>query len=151
MKKVFRSAMLIIAMILATISSSSAVTALDLDGNDYNVVLVCNGDAGDYCDKGDTVKDVFMFEDDSFMIKSFEDELFGLGAQGEYSSSGFSFNADLEVFSDDLVDKYEFDINGISLLDTLLIGSAEITYSKLSFTGYDKKDEATAYFFGIKK
>lgn len=134
------------------IMPAPAMTPLALENNEYSVVLLCSGDAGDYCNQGETVRDVFIFDDDNkFSIESFDDELFGLGSHGEYSERGFSFDAALEVISDDIVDKYEFDIKGLALFSTVILGSAEITYSKLKLTGYDTEDEATAYFFGIKK
>ncbi|MCX8042650.1 MAG: hypothetical protein N3B18_00825 [Desulfobacterota bacterium] len=150
-KHCFITLALAVTVILGSIHAQ-AMTPLALENNEYSVVLLCTGDAGDYCDKGETVRDVFIFDDDEkFSIESFDDELFGLGAHGEYSESGFSFDATLEVVSDDIVDKYEVDIKGIALFSTVIAGSAEITYSTLNLTGYDKEDEATAYFFGIKK
>lgn len=152
MKQVFSISLVIVLAVFVSSTSARATTALDLTNNEYSVVLMCAGDAGDYCTKGETVRDVFIFDDDGkFSIESFDDELFGLGAVGEYSESGLSFDASLEVISDDIVDKYELDIKGVALFSTLLVGSAEITYSKLKLTGYDKEDEATAYFFGVKK
>ncbi len=149
-----RFSSIVFAILCALILSGApaqAVTALDLENTEYSVVLLCTGDAGDYCDKGSTVRDVFVFDDDTFTLESFDDELFGLGDRGEYNDNGFSFDASLEVISDDIVDKYEFQIKGIALLNAVIAGSAEITYSKLKLTGYDKEDEATAYFIGFKK
>jgi len=145
--KIFSIAFMIAGVVFITGATSHAVTLLALDGNEYRVYLFCSDSVGDYCDRGTKTNDTFKFEDDAFIIESFEDELLGLSAHGEYSESGLSFTADFEVITDDIVDKYEFDVKGISLLDTLLFGSADITYSKFQFVGYDKEEEATAYFF----
>ena len=142
---------MMIGTVFITGSTSPAVTSLALDGNEYRVYLFCSDSVGDYCDKGTSTSDTFKFEDAAFIIESYEDELLGLTASGSYSASGLSFTADFEVITDDIVDKYEFDVKGISLLDRLLFGSADITYLKFQFVGYDKEDEATAYFFGIKQ
>lgn len=142
---------MIISIVFITGSASHAVTSLALDGNEYRVYLFCSESVGDYCDKGSATNDTFKFEDDAFIVESYEDELLGLSANGSYSESGLSFTADFDVITDELIDKYEFDVKGISVLDTLLFGSAEITYYKFQFVGYDKEDEATAYFFGIKQ
>jgi len=150
MKITFATALWTAVLALMTAAPSSAMTPLALDGNEYRVSFWCSDSVGDYCDKGTATKDTFIFDDDKFILESFEDELFGLSAKGSYDEDGLSFTADFEVITDEIVDKYHFVIKGITLLSTLLFGSAEITYSKLKLTWYDEKDKATAYFFGIK-
>ena len=131
-------------------SSSFAMDAAAVDDNTYNVVLLCMGDAGDYCNQYQTVNDEFVFDDGDFSLESFEDELWGMGGDGSYSESGISFSADFEVVNDDL-DMYEFDITGVQVLGQIIVGTAEIEFYEWDIIDYDKEGDATAYFFGIKK
>lgn len=128
---------------------AAAVETAELDGNSYNITLFCDGDLGDYCDGGQIKRDEFEFDDDDFIIDSLDDELYGLGGSGEYSQSGFFFSADYEVVDDGL-DKYEFDIQGVNLLDRVILGTIEAEYSEWELISYEKEDEATIYFIGIQ-
>ena len=127
-----------------------AARALDLSGNEYNVYVLCSEDLGDFCDQGRTKTDTFIFdsESDNFGIESFEDALWGLAGYGEYSSSGLSFDAHYEAI--DGLESYEFDIKGLNLVDIILFGTMDITYTEPDdFFGGDPT-EGKAFFFGIK-
>lgn len=118
-------------------------------GNKYNVVIFCTGGAGGYCDQNEIKYDEFDFgSDDDFDIESFEDELLGIGGEGEYYENGMSFNAGYKVIDDDL-DKYEFGMGGISFSENNIVGIMEIKYYEWDIFDYEKKDEATAYFVGM--
>lgn len=135
-------------MVTVGLSMLLCTPALALDGR-YQVVMFCTSDAGDYCDQGDIKNDEFDFDDGDFTIDSFDDGIFGIGGSGDFSENGLSFNADYEVINDDL-DKYEIDIKGFNLVDTLILGTMDLEYSEWDIIDYDKKDEATIYFFGTK-
>lgn len=131
-------------------SAGYAMETAALDDNTYKVILICMGEAGDYCNKYQPVSDEFEFDDEDFTIESFEDELWGFGGAGSYSESGVSFSADFEVVNDDL-DMYEFDITGIQLVGQIIVGTVDIEYSEWDIIDYDTEDETTGYFIGIKQ
>ena len=142
-----------IAGLFAFSVPAQAVLPLALDGSDYNVFMFCSDDAGDYCSKGDIKNDKFIFENDNFMIDSFDGGVLGVGGSGEFNENGLSFDATYEVVPEELDDKYTFDVQGFNIIDTVLVGSMAIeyyTWEVLSF-GYEKEDEATAYFFAVKQ
>jgi hypothetical protein len=151
MKEICCLVFLIAGVICMPAPACCAETSPGLEGTEYRVYLFCGDSAGDYCDKDAITDDTFVFDDGEFIIERYEDELLGLSASGDYRENGISFTADFEVVTDDVVEKYEFDVQGIALLDRFIAGSVEITYSKLKLTGYDTEDEATAYFFGIRQ
>jgi hypothetical protein len=130
-------------------SASHAIEGSSLDGNSYKVFMFCMDDAGDYCGGNEFEDDRFYFDDGDFEIESFDDELWGFGGDGEYDENEFSFEADYDVYNEDL-EKYEFDINGINLIDNIIIGIMEIEYFKWHIFSFEEEEEATAYFIGIK-
>ena len=152
MKKLMMIAIMVTGLFLTLSSASYAVTLLALNGNDYEVTAFCANDAGDYCSQGDVKHDEFMFEDDdNFIVDSFGGGVVGVGGSGSFNEDGLSFTASYEVITDNSLDKYRFDVKGINLIDTLIFGQMNVTYSQLSISGYDKQDETKAFFFGIKK
>jgi hypothetical protein len=151
MRKLMKITIMVTGLFLTLYSASYSVTPLSLDGNDYEIVMFCTDDAGDYCSQGDIKNDAFTFEDDKFMIDSFDGGVLGVGGSGEFQDNGIFFTASYEVVPEELVDKYTFDVEGINLIDTIIIGQMDVTYYKLSIDGYDKQDEAKAFFIGSKK
>ena len=151
MKNLMKIAILVTGLFLTLHSASYAATPLSLNGNDYKITAFCKDDAGDYCSKGDIKNDVFLFEDNDFTVDSFDGGVLGVGGSGDFNESGLSFTASYEVTTGSSLDKYTFDVKGINLIDTILFGKMDIAYYKLGITGYDKEDETTAFFFGIKK
>jgi hypothetical protein len=143
--------MSIIAVVLFMCYSSVsyAIEGLSLNGNSYKVFMFCTDDAGDYCDENKINTDNFSFNGSDFEIESFDDELWGFGGDGEYDENEFSFEADYDVYNEDL-EKYEFDINGINLIDNIIIGIMEIEYFEWHIFSFEEEEEATAYFIGIK-
>ena len=90
-------------------------------------------------------------KDDNFIVDSFDGGVLGVGGSGEFQENGISFTASYEVVTEESVDKYTFDVKGINLIDTIIIGQMDVTYYQLSIGGYDKQDETKAFFFGSKK
>jgi hypothetical protein len=150
MKNLLKTAIIVTGLFLTVPSALYAATALALNGNDYAVTVFCMDDAGDYCSKGDIKSDTFRFEDEQFIVDSFDDGIFGLGDSGEFSDDGLTFTANYEVISDNSLDKYTFDAKGINLIDSIIFGRMDVAYYKLGITGYDKEDETKAFFFGRK-
>jgi len=151
MKKLMKIAVMVTGLVLTVCSASYAVTPLSLNGNSYAIVAFCTNDAGDYCSKGDIKNDVFTFEDDEFIVDSFDGGVLGVGGSGEFQEMGIYFTASYEVVSEELVEKYTFDVIGLNLIDYIIIGQMNISYYELGIGGYDKQDEAKAFFFGSKK
>ena len=132
-------------------SLSYAMESLSLNGNSYKIFMFCTDDAGDYCDGNEIGDDEFSFNDGDFEIESFDDDLWGYGGDGEYDENEFSFDAEYEVYNEEL-GKYDLDVNGINLMDDIIIGIMEIEYSEFVWykLSYEKEEEATAYFIGIR-
>ena len=151
MKKLMTLAIMVTGLFLGSYSASYAVTPLDLNGNDYKVTAFCVNDAGDYCSKGDVKNDTFAFQDDKFLVDSFDGGVLGVGGNGDYNENGMSFTANYEVISESSFDKYVFDVKGMNIIDFLILGQMNITYYQLKLTGYEKQDETKAFFFGLKK
>jgi hypothetical protein len=139
-----------VAVFLFFNAQAHAARALDLSGNEYNVYILCSEDLGDFCDQGRTKTDTFIFdgESDNFGIESFEDALWGLAGYGEYSSGGLSFDAHYEAV--DGLEAYEFDIKGLTIVDIILFGTMDITYSEYEFPLGTDDTEGKAFFIGIK-
>ena len=138
-----------VVLFMCYCSASYAIEGLSLDGNSYKVFMFCTDDAGDYCGENELNDDEFSFSGSDFEIESFDDELWGFGGEGEYDENEFSFVAEYKVYNEDL-EKYEFDINGINFMDDIIIGIMEIEYFEWYLFNYEKEEEATAYFIGIK-
>ncbi len=153
MKNVMKLAIMVTGLFLTAASASYAAAPLALDGNDYKITAFCRNDAGDYCSKGDIKNDAFIFDvnGEDFIVDSFDGGVLGGGGSGDFSENGLSFTASYEVITQDSLDKYTFDIKGINLIDTILLGRMDIAYYQLTLGGYDKQDETQAFFFGIKK
>lgn len=152
MKKLSFMSITAVGLFMYFCSASHAIEGFSLDGNSYKVFMFCMDDAGDYCDGNELNDDKFYFNDGDFEIESFDDELWGLGGlvnEGEYDESRFSFKAEYEVKNEDL-EKYDFHINGINLSDDIILGIMEIEYFEWYIIDYEKEEEATAYFIGIK-
>lgn len=150
MKTISMPATALVCMILFLWMPADGMDSFSVAGNSYEVFFFCMDDAGEYCSKSDLDNDQFTFDDGDFGLKSFEDELLGLGGSGTYSEQGASFKADYEVVNDEL-DKYEFTVSGLSITDEFIAGAMDITYSKWAIFDYEKEDEAAAYFLGIKR
>ena len=152
MKKLMLIAIMITGLFLTVSSASYAAGLLSLNGNDYAIVAFCANDAGDYCSQGDVKHDAFTFEDaDKFMVDSFGGGVLGVADSGTFNEDGLSFTASYEVITENSLDKYTFNVKGINLIDTIIVGQMDVTYSQLSISGYDKQDETKAFFFGAKK
>jgi len=151
MKKSLIQSILFGALLCMAGAPAYGAGALALDGSEFQVTMYCADDAGDYCSRGDVKNDLFKFEDDSFMIESFDGGVLGVGGSGSFRESGLFFYADYEVVDDNLIDKYTFDVSGASLLDTVLLGQMDITYEKFNFFTYETEDEAKAFFIGVKR
>ena len=151
MMKLSFVSIIVVGLSVCFCSAPSAMESLSLNGNSYEIFMFCMDDAGDYCDERKFNNDEFSFNDGDFEIGSFDDELWGYGGEGEYGEKEFSFEAEYEVYNEDL-GKYELDINGINLIDDIIIGIIEIEYSELEWykLSYEKKEDATAYFIGIR-
>lgn len=124
-----------------------AAQALDLSGNDYNVYILCNNDVGDFCSQGNIATETFVFDGNTFEIQSFEDGLEGLASDGDYSTGGFTFDANYTGY--DGLSRYEFDIRGFTLLDIILLGRMDIVFEEIDFPGTNT-EEGTAFFLGIR-
>lgn len=140
---------MVLLMVCCFGENVAGIESAELEGNSYNITMFCDNDLGDYCDGGQLKRDEFEFDDDDFIIDSLDDELYGLGGSGDYSQSGLAFSADYEVVDDGL-DKYEFEVRGVSLLDRVILGTIEAEYSEWELISYEKEDEATIYFIGIQ-
>jgi len=151
MKKLVMIKIVVIGLFLTVSSAAYAAAPLSLNGNDYAIVAYCVNDAGDYCSQGDVKHDSFTFDDDKFSVDSFNGGVLGAGWSGAFNANGLSFTASYEVITENSLDKYTFDVKGINLIDTIIIGQMDVSYSQLSISGYDKQDETKAFFFGAKK
>lgn len=151
MKKLLLIAIMVTGVFIEASSAAYAVTSLGLNGNDYRITVFCRDDAGDYCSQGDMKKDVFGFEDNNFLVDSFDGGVLGVGGSGDFNDNGMSFTANYEVYTDNLLSKYTFDVRGIKIINIILLGRMDIAYYKLGLGGYDKEDETTAFYFGIRK
>ncbi|MBN2108305.1 MAG: hypothetical protein JW832_12845 [Deltaproteobacteria bacterium] len=151
MKKLLLAALMVTGFSFTAPPAASAATTLALDGNDYRITAFCRYDAGDYCSQGDIKNDVFGFEDGQFLVVSFDGGVLGVGGSGDFDENGLSFTASYEVFTDNLLAKYTFDVSGMKLFDIILLGNMDIVYYELGFGGYDKEDETKAFFFGIRQ
>ena len=140
-------ALLLAAACLLMSSPAGAARSLDLFGNSYNIFILCADDVGDYCTSGKLINDKFIFDGNNFEINSFEEDLGGLLGDGEYSANGFSFNAQYEAI--DGIATYEFEIKGLNLIDIILFGTIDITYTEFSFP-HNITEEGKALFIGIK-
>ncbi|MBN2109227.1 MAG: hypothetical protein JW832_17495 [Deltaproteobacteria bacterium] len=137
-----------VAVFLFFNAQAHAARALDLSGNEYNVYILCSEDLGDFCDQGRTQTDTFIFDGDNFGIESLEDDFGGFLGNGEFSASGLSFDAHYEAI--DGFNSYEFDIKGLNLIDIILFGTMDITYSEYEFPLGTEDTEGKAFFIGIK-
>jgi len=120
-----------------------ALTVESLRGEEFMVLMWCDGDAGDYCDQGDIAVEDFIFEDNN----RFSLGTFGFGT-GSYDENGFFFEANYRAI-DDLIRTYEFDILGFNLSDTVILGINEVTYNNV--IGLGDEDTANCYFIGLTK
>jgi hypothetical protein len=128
-------------------AQAHAARALDLSGNEYNVYILCSEDLGDFCDQGRIKKDAFIYNGNDFSITSFQGGIDGLLSGGEFRSGGLTFDASYDGFND--ADEYEFDIKGITILDTILFGTMDITYTEFDFLN-PNPIAGKAFFLGIK-
>jgi hypothetical protein len=139
--------LLLAAACLIMSSPAGAARSLDLSGNSYNIFILCADDVGDYCTSGKLINDTFNFDGNNFEINSFEENLGGLLGDGQYSASGFSFNAQYEAIEGTAT--YDFEITGLNLVDIILFGTIDITFTK--YVNLDKDtEEGKALFIGIK-
>ena len=153
MKNLMKIAIMVTGLFLTAASACCAAAPLALNGNDYKITAFCRNDAGDYCSKGDIKNDAFIFDVDGedFIVDSFDGGVLGGEAAVILVKTDSLFTASYEVITQDSLDKYTFDIKGINLIDTILLGRMDIAYYQLTIGGYDKQDETQAFFFGIKK
>ncbi len=151
MNKKLTAGIVVAVLSFIIIPAVQAFDAMTLNGKEFQVVLYCTDEAGDYCDSGDIRNDEFEFDGSDFIIKSFEDELFGYGGEGDYNDGGLVFSADYEVITDDLIEKYKFDIQGYVLAGQIIIGTVDIDYYEWDIIDFDKEDEAMAYFVGLNR
>ena len=150
MKRFFALAGSISLLAVFWFGPPAGAESLDVSGKSFDVLMLCTDDAGDYCDDFELVADEFIFEDETFEIGSFSEELFGFGGSGEYEMNGIFFQAEYEAI-DDAFEKYEIDIRGIAPLENMILGIAELKYFEWDIIDFDEEDEAQAYFIGFKK
>jgi hypothetical protein len=152
MKSAGLKTMIVAGCLLLLVSAAGAMETRSLDNASFSVTLYCTDDFGGYCSKGEIKKDRFTFTENAFDIESFSTQFLGFLDSGSYSASGMVFSADFLAIKD-LTSKYEFDVQGISLLSRVLVGSIRAAYSGwvLAFPPrFEKLDEATLYFFGFR-
>ncbi len=144
----------VITFVLLLMSFSSISHALEISSLDdkFDVFLFCTEDAGDYCDGNEITKDQFYFNDGEFTTDWFEEQLWGFNDPGSYDEDGSFFSGDYEVYNES-AEKYEIDFQGISLLDEIIIGIMDIKYYEWDFLKFkfEKEDDTSAYFLGIRK
>jgi hypothetical protein len=124
-----------------------AAAALELSGTDYDMFLFCLDDVGDYCAREHIKTDAFLFDGDRFSILSFEDDLWGLAGDGDYSSSGLTFDASYTAIKGPAT--YSFKITGLILVEAILLGKMDIAFEELDFLNTNK-EKGSAFFLGIK-
>jgi hypothetical protein len=139
---------LLCAGMLFCSSPASALNSLQLSGNDYTAYIFCRTDIGDFCDQGSMATETFAFDDDSFEIESFGDGLEGAVSDGDFSSSGMSFDAEFTGY--DGADQYTFDINGYRILDFVLIGTMDIDFEENAGL-FGGEESGSAFFIAIRK
>jgi len=128
-------------------AQAHAARALDLSGNEYNGYILCSEDLGDFCDQGKIKTDTFIFDSGDFGIESFEEDFGGFLGDGEYNASGLSFDAQYEAVEG--LNTYAFDIKGLNIVDIILFGTMDITYTEYKFLEKNTTD-GRAFFIGIK-
>jgi hypothetical protein len=134
-------------------AQAHAVTALELAGSDYKVYMYCLDTVGDYCDEQKIKSDTFSFSDEDFSIKYFEGDYWGLAGNGDYSSSGSTFDASYTATKDislSGITKYSFKISGFVLLENYILGEMYIQYKENKLLGEDTEEKGTAFFLGFK-
>ena len=155
MKKILLSSLISIVCVFTFVCSSYAQAVMTVSGNEYSVIILCRGDAGDYCQQNDFTQDTFQFHSDgSFEINSLEDkkELIDT-SDGDYNALSLVFNGDYTVTIDYQTKKYEFTFIGFSIGDVLILGQLNVKYYAFGGfpPGYDQKGEAQAFFLGFRK
>ena len=138
---------LIAAGILFFSPQAHAAAVLELSGTDYDVYILCIDDVGDYCTQGQIKTDAFLFEGDRFSILYFGGDVWGPAGDGKYSSSGLTFDATYTAIKGSAT--YSFEIKGLILVETILLGKMNINFEELDFLN-TKKEKAAAFFLGIK-
>ena len=146
MKKLMLFTVMIAGFVFCN-AQAHAARPLDLSGNEYNMYILCSEDLGEFCDQGRIKTDTFIFDGNDFALESFENGVDGLLSNGEFSSGGLTFDATYDGFHD--IDEYEFDIKGITIVDTILFGTMDITYTEFEFLDPEPID-GKAFFIGIK-
>jgi hypothetical protein len=152
MKKILFFNLIAAGFLFINAQAPDAAT-LDLAGNDYAIYMFCMKDVGDYCDKYTIKTDTFLFSEDSFSIKYFEGDLWGLAGNGDYSSSGSTFKASYTAAKDislSGISKYAFTISGFTPIDNILLGIMDISYKENKLLGDDTEESGQAYFLGIE-
>jgi len=150
MKRILITAVLATAVVVLATSAVYAMTGSSLDGKSFNVYMFCTDDAGSFCDIMEITNDTFVFSGGGFEIASFGNTWLGLGSGGSYSENMLLFNVDYTVVNEAL-DKYVFSMSGINILDTIIMGTMEVTFYDWDIISYDKEDEAFVVFVGLVK
>jgi len=133
----------VLCCLLGSNISSYAASIESLEGKEFMVFMWCDDNAGDYCDEAEIVTEGFIFEgDETFFLETFEDQEFGWG---NYEENGIFFEAEFEIL-EDVIESYEFDISGLNIFETLILGIAKVSYKYLII--FDNED-ANCYFIGF--
>lgn len=152
MKSAWLTTLPVVLVLLLAPSGVEAVETAALDGTTFSVTLYCAEDLGEYCRKGDIKHDRFVFEDGAFAIEYFSKELSGLLGSGSFSERGVTFEADYQA-TRNLLSEYQFDVQGISLLGRVLIGSADAVFKEWVLAippRFETQDAAKLFFFGFR-
>jgi hypothetical protein len=155
MKKICFTCLATIFAVVAFVYGSFAQEVMTVSGNDYNVFILCLGDAGDYCQQYDFSQDTFQFHsDESFDITSLEDKKEIIDtSDGNYNASVLGFTGDYTTTIDFRLKKYAFSFSGSSIADVIIIGQFTVRY--FEFGGfppdYNQKGEAQAFSLGSRK
>lgn len=126
--------------------------ALDVSGANYTVYIYCLGSAGEYCSANEVVQDEFIFDQDgTFSIASFDSPLADIANDGDYSEQGSTFTAFFEAINED-IDRYEFNIDGVSFLRRVIIGTAEVGYYEPDVLDldFDLRESTDTFFLGLR-
>ena len=147
MKKALTVSLAIVLCLL-----TQAAWAMDNDtlaGNTYDVIMLCLGESGDYCDGFGLQDETFIFHDGGYLqLDEFEENLW-VGA-GEYEQIGAQFEAEYYAI-EDFFALYEIEIDGYVIGGSLVLGIMDIEYYEFELGSFDweKEDDVVALFLGF--
>ncbi len=149
MKRFYISVSVLVIFLLLNATAYSFETAA-LRGKTFDMFIVSTGDIDDYCSAYKPKTDKIAFSEDTFEIDSLKGGIGGI-VDSTFSESMFFFDGNYtKTFL--LDSRYKFDLSGINLADTMIIGTVNIRYYEFELfkVDYVLQQEADGFFIGIR-